>query len=68
MTLDGGWIWGAVALAVGVPVLLVVLTEVLATLQRRGSPAAAPVRLVRNWIVPVGALFGLLAYAWRRRK
>lgn len=65
MTLDGGLIWGAVALAVGVPVLLVVLTEVLAVLQRRGSPAAAPVRLVRNWIVPVGGLFGLLAFALR---
>lgn len=65
MTVDGPWIWGAVALAIGVPVLLVVLTEILSSLQRRGSPAAAPVRLVRNWIVPVGALFGLLAFALR---
>lgn len=65
MSLDGGWIWGAVALAVGVPILLVVLTEILAALQRRGSPAAGPVRLLRNWILPVAALFGLLAFALR---
>lgn len=57
------WTWWAIALAVGVPVLLVVLTELLGFLARRNSPAAAPVRLLRNWVVPVGALFGLLAFA-----
>lgn len=60
-----GWIWSAIALAVGVPVLLVVLTEILGALVRRGSAAAGPLRLLRNWIVPVGALFGLLAFAIR---
>ncbi len=62
---DGGWIWGAVGLAVGVPILLVVLTETLRALERKGSPATKPLRLLRNWIVPVGALFGLLAFAFR---
>jgi small-conductance mechanosensitive channel/CRP-like cAMP-binding protein len=58
-----GWIWWAIALAVGVPVLLVVLTEILGVLTRKGSPIAGPVRLLRNWVVPVGALFALLAFA-----
>lgn len=65
MILDGGWIWGAVGLAVGVPILLVILTEILRALERRGSPATKPLRLLRNWIVPVGALFGLLLFAFR---
>ncbi len=57
--------WWLIALAVGVPLLLVVLTEILGALARKGSPAAAPVRLVRNWVVPIGALLGLLIYAIR---
>lgn len=51
-----GWIWWAIAIAVGVPIILVILTEVLGALTRRGSPAAKPVRLLRNWVVPVAAL------------
>lgn len=58
-----GWIWWAAALAIGVPVILVVLTELLGALTRRGNPAAGPVRLLRNWVVPVGALFALLTFA-----
>lgn len=60
-----GWIWWAIAIAVGVPVILVILTEILGTLVRRGSPVAKPVRLLRNWVVPVAALFALLAVAFR---
>ncbi len=60
-----GWIWWAIALAVGVPLVLVILTEILGTLTRRGNPAAGPVRLLRNWIVPVAALFALLVFALR---
>lgn len=60
-----GWIWWAVALAVGVPIVLVILTEILGALTRRGSPAAGPVRLLRNWVVPVAALFALLVFALR---
>lgn len=63
--LQEGWIWWALAIAVGVPVVLVILTEVLGALTRRGSPAAKPVRLLRNWVVPVAALFALLVFAFR---
>ncbi|GAA1928214.1 mechanosensitive ion channel family protein [Microbacterium aoyamense] len=58
-----GWIWWAIAIAIGVPVILVLLTELLGALTRRGNPAAGPVRLLRNWIVPVAALLALLAFA-----
>ncbi len=58
-----GWAWWVIGLAVGVPVLLVVLTEVIGTLTRRGNPAAKPLRMLRNWVIPVGALFALLVFA-----
>ncbi|WP_269936651.1 mechanosensitive ion channel domain-containing protein [Arthrobacter sp. HY1533] len=58
-----GWAWWVLALAIGVPVLLVVLTETLSTLSRKNSPLAGPVRLLRNWVVPAGAVLGLLAFA-----
>lgn len=56
------WLIWAVVFAVGLPIVLIVLTEVLGALQRRASPAAGPVRLLRNWVVPVGALLALLAF------
>jgi len=58
-----GWAWWVIALAVGVPVLLVVLTEIIGTLTRRGNPVAKPLRMLRNGVIPVGALFALLAFA-----
>ncbi len=58
-----GWGWWVIALAVGVPVLLVVLTELINGLRRRNNPAAGPLRLLRNAVIPVGALFALLAFA-----
>jgi len=61
--LRDGWLWWALAIGLGVPILLVVLTEILGALVRRGSPAAKPVRLLRNWVVPVGALLAVLAFA-----
>jgi small-conductance mechanosensitive channel/CRP-like cAMP-binding protein len=57
------WFPGAVALAVALPVVLVVLTEVLGALVRRQSPAAKPVRLLRNFVVPIAAVFALLTFA-----
>ncbi|MCS5734378.1 mechanosensitive ion channel domain-containing protein [Herbiconiux daphne] len=57
------WFIGAVCVAIGLPVLLIVLTEVLGALTRRQSPAAKPVRLLRNLVLPVGALLALLAFA-----
>ena len=60
---DEGWGWWALALAVGLPLLLVVTSEVLHELTRRGSAAAKPVRFLRNWVLPFAALFVLLAFA-----
>jgi small-conductance mechanosensitive channel len=45
-------IW-AVILAVGFPLLIVVLGEVIHHLQRRGKPLAATLRIVRNLVLPV---------------
>lgn len=60
------WFPWAVALAVGVPVLLIVLTEVLGALNRRKHAAVKPIRLLRNYVVPVGAVFALLVFATAR--
>ncbi|MDF2562384.1 MAG: mscM [Microbacterium sp.] len=59
----GGWGWWLLALAVGVPVVLVILTELIGALTRRGNPVAKPLRMLRNWVIPVGALFALLVFA-----
>jgi len=59
------WMWWAIALAVGVPVILVVLTEIIGALSRKGSAAVKPLKLLRNWVVPVAALFALLVFAFR---
>jgi len=64
-TSSNSWLWWAIAFAVLVPVLLVVLTEIIGALTRRGHPAAKPLRLLRNWVIPVGALLGLMAFAFR---
>lgn len=58
-----GWGWWVIGLAVGVPVLIVVLTEAIGVLARRGNPIARPLRMLRNWVIPTGALFALLAFA-----
>lgn len=60
---DEGWGWWALALAVGLPLLLVLTSEILHGLTRRGSAAAKPVRFLRNWVLPFAALFVLLAFA-----
>ncbi|WP_163544125.1 mechanosensitive ion channel family protein [Occultella kanbiaonis] len=57
------WLVWAAVLALGVPVVLVALTEVLRALVRRGHAAAKPVRLLRNWVIPVAALLALVVFA-----
>ncbi|WP_374945814.1 mechanosensitive ion channel domain-containing protein [Agreia sp.] len=57
------WFGWALGVAIGLPVLLVLLTEVYAALLRRNSPAAKPVRLLRNFVLPVAAVFALLTFA-----
>lgn len=57
------WFWPAVVIVIGLPLTLLVLTEVHSTLARRGSPAARIVTLLRNFVVPVGALLLLISQA-----
>ena len=61
--LDAPWFYWAVGVAVGLPVVLVVLTELRNALARRGSGLAKPVGLLRNYIVPLIALLLLLVQA-----
>jgi small-conductance mechanosensitive channel len=61
--LDAPWFYWAVGVAVGFPVCLVFLTELHNALRRRGSLLARPVHLVRNYILPLGALLILLVQA-----
>lgn len=60
MTLDTSWFAWAIGVAIGLPVSLVILTEVRAALQRRGSALARPVSVVRNYLLPLGALLLVL--------
>ncbi|MDX1891854.1 mechanosensitive ion channel family protein [Mycolicibacterium sp. 050158] len=60
---DSSWFYWALGVAIGLPIGLVVLTEVRATLVRRGSGLARPVGLVRNYILPLAALLLLLVKA-----
>ncbi len=57
------WFWPAAAIVVGLPVLLLVLTEVRSSLVRKGSRAVGIISLLRNFIVPVGAFLVLLSQA-----
>lgn len=57
---DAPWFYWAVGVAVGLPVCLVVLTELHNALLRRNSVLARPVHLVRNYVLPLGALLILL--------
>lgn len=58
------WFPWALLLAIGLPVAMVVLTELHGFLARRGSALAAPVATLRNFAVPAGALLILLTKAW----
>ena len=57
---DTSWFYWAVGVAIGLPIVLVVLTELQHALTRRGSYLARPVHVFRNYIVPLGALLILL--------
>lgn len=61
--LGAPWFYWAVGVAVGFPTCLVLLTELQNALRRRGSSFARPVHLVRNYILPLGALLILLVGA-----
>lgn len=55
------WFWPSIGVIVGLPVVLLILTEIHAALVRRGSAAAKIVRLVRNYVAPTAALFVILS-------
>lgn len=61
--LDLPWFWPVTAVVIGVPTLLIVLTEIHLALEARGRPSAKIVLLLRNWIVPLGGLLVLLSQA-----
>jgi small-conductance mechanosensitive channel len=60
---DQSWFYWAVGVAIGLPICLVILTEVRAALARRGSLLTRPVGLVRNYLLPLAALLLLLVKA-----
>ncbi|WP_298745123.1 mechanosensitive ion channel domain-containing protein [uncultured Microbacterium sp.] len=61
------WFWPAVIVSVGLPLVLIVLTELANALVRHGSRAAPIVLMVRNYLVPVAALVVLVSQpgAWQ---
>jgi small-conductance mechanosensitive channel len=61
--LSSPWFYWAVAVAVGLPIGLVLLTEWHNALLRRHSFLARPVALLRNYLLPLGALLTLLTKA-----
>ncbi|MDP4333873.1 mechanosensitive ion channel family protein [Curtobacterium sp. A7_M15] len=50
------WFWPAIVVIVGLPVVLLVLTELQSNLQRRGNSLHKVVGLLRNAVIPVIAI------------
>jgi small-conductance mechanosensitive channel len=57
------WFYWAIGIAIGLPLGLIILTELHHALVRRGSRLAAQVGLLRNYVLPLGALLLLLVKA-----
>ncbi|OBF16097.1 mechanosensitive ion channel domain-containing protein [Mycobacterium kubicae] len=60
---SSAWFYWAVGVGLGLPVVIVLLTEVQHTLVRRRSRLVRQVGLVRNYMVPLGALLLLIVKA-----
>ncbi|MCV7317522.1 mechanosensitive ion channel [Mycolicibacillus parakoreensis] len=60
---QSSWFYWALAVVVGLPLLLVALTELHQALVRRNNVLAKPVNLLRNYLLPLGALLVLLVGA-----
>ncbi len=58
--MDADWFYWAVGLTLGLPVMLIGLTELHQALARRQSALARPVNLLRSYLVPLTALLVLL--------
>ena len=54
------WFWPALAVVVGLPLALLILNELHGSLVRRNSGYAKPVGLLRNWLLPAGAVYLLV--------
>ncbi len=61
--LNSSWFYWAVGIAIGLPVALILLTELQDLLVRRNSRLARQVSLLRNYLLPLGALLLLLVQA-----
>ena len=57
------WFYWALGIAIGLPIGLVLLTEWHHALVRRESPLARPMSMLRNYLLPLGALLLLLVKA-----
>ncbi len=62
-SLDTPWFYWAAAIVIGLPILLIALTELHDLFIRRNSPRARQVSLLRNYVLPLGALLLLLVKA-----
>ncbi|HXA12929.1 MAG TPA: mechanosensitive ion channel family protein, partial [Mycobacterium sp.] len=60
---SSSWFYWAIGIAIGFPVGLILLTELQHTLVRRNSRLARQVSLLRNLLLPLGALLLLLVKA-----
>ena len=54
--LGAPWFYWSVGIAIGLPLALIGLTEWQHTLRRRRSALIGPVSLLRNYLLPLGAL------------
>lgn len=57
------WFYWSIGIAVGLPIGIILLTEMQHTLLRRKSQLARQVGLLRNYLLPLGALLLLLVKA-----
>ena len=57
---DSAWLYWAIGLSVGLPVVLIALTEVRQALDRRHSALTRPINVLRSYLVPLAALLLLL--------
>jgi small-conductance mechanosensitive channel len=57
------WFYWAIGVAVGLPLAIILLTELQQALIRRRSHVARQVSLLRNYVLPLGALLLLLVKA-----
>ena len=55
-------IWPAVGLALGFPLILLFLNELISSLERRGNPLARTLRTFRNFVVPALAVVVFIVY------